>query len=117
MVAVHRAEQKHAQALLAAEEQKLARVRQLRDGILHGSEMAVEPGLQLRQGHVRCVTLVEFGEGQAKLGAELIEGQFRNAGLAEDEVGGPPDGWQVIDQSPRPIKNDVANHFFILRQI
>ena len=71
-------------------------MRELADGVLHLLESAVKPGLQLRQRHMRHMPIVKEREWQAKLGAELGEGQFGALGLNQHVVGRLPHRRQVI---------------------
>src|SRR5436189_6156698 len=59
MVLVHRAQKKGAHLAGAAEFQKLPRVRQRADGILHLPEAAMKPFFELRQGDMRYVLVVK----------------------------------------------------------
>ena len=110
VVGMHRAQEKRPHAALAAEDEKLARVRQRLDEVLHFAEAFVKPFLQLHHRHAGQVAVVEGLERQAELGAELVEGQLRFAGGDKDMVGGAQHGGQVIHQRARPIKDDVLNH-------
>jgi hypothetical protein len=96
--------------MLAAEQQKVARMRQRHDGILNFLEAAMKPFLQLRHFDVRRVAVVKFRERQTKFRPKLFDGKFSRSGLAQNEIGRAKDGGQIVHQSSRPIKNDVANH-------
>src|SRR5579862_3187857 len=70
MVAMNRAEQKHAQILGETKFKEFVSVRQWANRVLHLTEPAVKPVFQLRQGNVRYVTFVELCKRKAKLGAK-----------------------------------------------
>jgi len=80
MVTGHRAQQEGANLAGAAELQKLARVRESDDGILHLPEPSVKPFLELRQGDMRDKFIVKNGERQAKLRAEPFQRHRRAIG-------------------------------------
>src|ERR1035437_9674417 len=110
MVAIDGAQQEGAELASAAKLQELARVGQRADRALHLAEPAVEPGLQLREGNVRHVPVVENRKRQAELGAKLFQAHLRPLGLSEDVVGRLPDGGQVIHERARPVEDNVPNH-------
>jgi len=110
MVLVHRAQQKCAHLAGAAEFQKLPRVRQRADGVLHLPEAAMKPCFELRQRDVRRVLVVKRGERQLKLRAELLQRHLGAIGLCQDIIGRLPDGGQVVHQRARPVEDDVADH-------
>ena len=85
-------------------------MRQLANRVLHLLESAVEPGFQLRQGHVRHMAFVEDCEGEAKLGPELFEAYFRALRLAEDIIRRLPDRGQIVHERARPVEDDISNH-------
>src|ERR1051326_3944457 len=90
MIAVDRAQQEGAQTFGPTEFKKLARMRQLADGVLHLLEAAVEPGFKLRQRDLRDKALVKAGERQAKLGAECFERDFFFLRLCQNVIGRLP---------------------------
>ena len=81
MILMDRAQEKGAQVAGAAELEEITRVRQFADRILDLFEAAVEPGLQLRQRHMRNMTVVKNRERQAELGSKLFEAHLRALGL------------------------------------
>src|SRR5580765_5167924 len=62
MIPMHRAQQKRAHTALPAKLKELARMRQFADRILHLFEPAVKPRLQLRQRHMREMSLIKNRE-------------------------------------------------------
>src|SRR2546429_8187883 len=111
MIPVHRAEQKRAEFMGAAELEELAGMRQLAHGVLHLLEAAVKPGLQLRQRHMSHVAFIKNGEWQAKLRPKLFETHFGAVGLRQHIVRRPPNCRQVVHQRARPVEDDVPNHW------
>src|ERR1035441_1249029 len=110
VVAVDGAQQECAQLARAAEFQELKRMGQRTDRGLHLPEPAVKPSLQLRQRNVRHVAVVEDREGQAKLGAELLQAHLRPLGLRQNVVGRLPNSGQVVHERSRPVEDNVPNH-------
>src|ERR1039458_4745899 len=110
VVAVDGAQQESAQLARTAKLQELARVGKRADRSLHLPESAVKPSFQLRQRNVRHVTVIENREGQAKLGAELLQAHLRPLGLHQNVVGRLPYGGQVVHERPRPVEDNVPNH-------
>jgi hypothetical protein len=56
------------------------------------------------------MAIVENGEGQTKFGSELFQAHFGALSLGQHVIGRLPNGRQIVDQSSRPIKDDVPNH-------
>jgi len=110
MIRMNGAQKKGSKTTFAAEEKKLARVGEGDDGILDVTEAGMEPGFELFDADVWDVAVIKRFERQAEFGAELLEAQFRSAGFLEDMIAGFPDGWEVIDESARPVEDDVADH-------
>ncbi len=110
VVGVDGAEDERLEVVLAAEFEELAGVGEWGDGVLDLAEALVEPGFELGGGDVGEVAFVEAGEGEAEFGAELVEAKRLETGLLKDEVGGLPDGGQIIDQGAGPVEDDVADH-------
>src|SRR4051812_22790577 len=106
MVAVHGAEQKRAEFARAAELQKIARVREFADGVLHLLEAAMEPTFQLRQRNMRNVALVKNSEWQAKFRSKLFQAHLGALRLGQHIVGRLPNGGQIIYQCARPVEDD-----------
>ena len=116
MVVMDGAQHEGAQPAGAAKFEKITRVRQFRHGILNLAVMAVEPVLQLRQRHVRRVAVVKIRERQGKFRAKFLQRHLRAVGLGQNEIGGLPDGGQIVHQRARPVEDDVANHTDSLTQ-
>ena len=80
------------------------------------TESRMKPGFQLRHRYMWREFVVEDGEWEAKLGAELTQGKFGAVCLCENVIRGFPDSRKVIHQSAGPIKDNVANHETMLAE-
>src|SRR5258708_32930143 len=86
MTAVHGAQKKGPQTTLAAEFEKVPRVRQFRDEMLRGAKTLVEPGLDPLRRRRGEKAPVEPVERQAELGLKLRPGQGPQARLGENVI-------------------------------
>lgn len=116
MVVSDRAEEKGADFVVGAKFEEVTGVGQGANGGLDFAESGVKPGFQLRHRDIGSVFVVEDGEREAKLGAELFQCEFGALCLREDVICGFPDGGEVIHQSAGPIKDDIANHVLMLAE-
>lgn len=70
----------------------------------------MKPSFQLRHRNVRREFVVEEGERQAELRAELLQSKWGSVGLGKHIISCFPDGGKIIHQRARPIEDYIANH-------
>ena len=109
MLAVDGAEEERGHPALAQVLEKIERVGQRRDAGLQELERGVVMVIEFRQGRFGQVLLVELGEGEIELFAELLRGEGGLAVMLEDLVGRLEDRAEIVDQRAGPIENDVAD--------
>gem|GEM_PF-2536966 len=110
MVTVNTAQQERPQAMLTAEFEKLARMRNLRNHVPALPKRVMKPFFKLRYRHVRHIPIVKPRKRQAKLATELVQIHLRDPGHGEDVVAGFQYSRQIVHQCPRPIEDDVPYH-------
>ena len=66
--------------------------------------------VKLGQGNIRQKFLVELGEGQSEVLPEFVAGQRRLAELPEHVIRRADDRRQIVNQSARPIEEEIAQH-------
>ena len=78
--------------------------------MLFSAESIVKTALQLVNGHIRDISVVELGERQLKLLSKFIERKRGDTCFFKNLTRRLPNGRKVVHQSAAPVEYDIPYH-------
>ncbi len=102
--------------MLPTEFKKSSGVWNFTNRLVELAKPPMKPFFQLRRRDMRRVLGVEVLKRKAKFRSKLVEGERGHTRLFKYIIRCLPDRRQVVNESARPVKDDIAQHELTLRK-